>query len=901
MDCERAVFNSNKIICILANTNNNKIKVWKSAVDDAHLLKGETVLDSAAHYFDIFEVKKQNDRELVLKNTYDLNKMLHKMGINENERSQFVGTSLLYLQALVKQSAANAINQELLNALKARWSSFSPNMIRNDIADVLNNLLDDSDNNKATKIALLQRAVLDDQKIKMLNTAEWIEILETILMNIYKYINTESSEGQDILNLFFIAFNKYVSKDDKNQAFTPDHITDLMCRAVDVDRTKVVMDICCGSGSFLVQAMVKELADCRRNKTGSEAQALMDKVKKKHIYGIELVEKVYGLSTTNMLIHGDGNSNIKLGSCFDNAEFIKQANPDIVLMNPPYNAIPKGIPDKYKINWGSAKDGKEDPTKGFVFIHFLSDVIKDMNNAREQRGESVKTVKLAVLLPVSAAIGSSSIIKSEKEYMLADNTLEAVFTLPNEVFYPGASVSARCMIFTLGKPHVNPDGTVNKTFFGYFKDDGFKKKKNLGRIEQFDWIDGRKISRWKQIEERWLTMFKDRQQVDGLSAVAAVTAADEWLCEAYMKTDYSKLSSSDFQAALNNYMAYLIKQGKIYETKDTAPLKLNTQSWKEFRVGDIFNVELSKGDIQADDVDDGNVLLISSGSDNNGVVKYIDAAGDGKAEIFSGNKISVDMFGNTYYQAEPFYAVSHGRVNILTAKFKLNKYIGLFISTLINQEQFKYSYGRAVYSNVASNMIIKLPVTASGEPDWQFMENYIKSLHCEPITTRNAHNIPPQLNTQSWKEFRVGDIFNVTGSTTTPLEELEYIGEGRSPYVTTSAVDNGVAGFYNISTERGNVICIESACAAYATYQADDFSASDHVEKCIPKFDLNIYTAMFLVSVLNLEQYKYSYGRKCNQIRIRNRIIKLPADKRGEPDWQFMEDYIKSLPYGDRL
>ena len=498
LDCERAVFNSNKIICILANTNNNKIKVWKSAVDDAHLLKGETVLDSAAHYFDMFEVKKQNDRELVLKNTYDLNKMLHKMGINENERSQFVGTSLLYLQALVKQSAANAINQELLNALKARWSSFSPNMIRNDIADVLNNLLDDSDNNKATKIALLQRAVLDDQKIKMLNTAEWIEILETILMNIYKYINTESSEGQDILNLFFIAFNKYVSKDDKNQAFTPDHITDLMCRAVDVDRTKVVMDICCGSGSFLVQAMVKELADCRRNKTGSEAQALMDKVKKKHIYGIELVEKVYGLSTTNMLIHGDGNSNIKLGSCFDNAEFIKQANPDIVLMNPPYNAIPKGIPDKYKINWGSSKDGKEDPTKGFVFIHFLSDVIKDMNNDREQRGESVKTVKLAVLLPVSAAIGSSSIIKSEKEYMLADNTLEAVFTLPNEVFYPGASVSACCMIFTLGKPHVNPDGTVNKTFFGYFKDDGFKKKKNLGRIEQFDWIDGRKISRWKQ-------------------------------------------------------------------------------------------------------------------------------------------------------------------------------------------------------------------------------------------------------------------------------------------------------------------------------------------------------------------------------------------------------------------
>ena len=560
LDCELAVYNSRKVICILANTNNNKIKVWKSAVDDAHLLDGETVLDSITHYFDMFEVKKQNDRELVLKNTYDLNKKLHKMGINENERSQFVGTSLLYLQALVKQSAANAIDEELLNKLKARWGILDPAVIRSDIENVLNNLLDDSDNNKAKKVALLQKAVLDDQKIKMLNTAEWIQILEAILMDIYKYINTESSEGQDILNLFFIAFNKYVSKDDKNQAFTPDHITDLMCRAVDVDRTKVVMDICCGSGSFLVQAMVKELADCRRNKTGSEAQALMDQVKKKHIYGIELVEKVYGLSTTNMLIHGDGNSNIKLGSCFDNADFIKQANPDIVLMNPPYNAIPKGIPDKYKKNWGSAKEGKEDPTKGFVFIHFLSDVIKDMNDEREKRGESGKTVKLAVLLPVSAAIGTSSIIKSEKEYMLANNTLEAVFTLPDEVFYPGASVSACCMIFTLGKPHVNSDGTANKTFFGYFKDDGFKKKKNLGRVEQFD-KDNKSI--WKQIENEWLDLYRNRTARDGISAVQAVSASDEWLCEAYMKTDYSKLSEADFQKTINDYLAYQIKSGKI--------------------------------------------------------------------------------------------------------------------------------------------------------------------------------------------------------------------------------------------------------------------------------------------------------------------------------------------------
>ena len=94
--------------------------------------------------------------------------------------------------------------------------------------------------------------------------------------------------------------------------------------------------------------------------------------------------------------------------------------------------------------------------------------------------------------------------------MLKSNTLEAVFTLPNEIFYPGASASACCMLFTLGKPHKKADGTVNETFF-----------------------------------------------VDGKS---------EWLCEAYMKTDYSKLSEEDFQKTLNNYLAYLMKEGKIYES-----------------------------------------------------------------------------------------------------------------------------------------------------------------------------------------------------------------------------------------------------------------------------------------------------------------------------------------------
>lgn len=559
---ERATHPGRKAICILANTNNDKIKVWKSFVDDEHLLKDESMLDRMEHYVKLFKINKSNDRETVLKNTYALNELLHKKDIDENLRSQFVGTSLLYIKDLVKKKGVVSITKEFVDSLKEMWSLMTPKGIRGAIEGVLSDLLDGSDN-KTKKIELLQKNVLGNQKVRALKTTDWMDILETIILNIYRYIDTDSSEGQDILNMFFIAFNKYTGKADKNQAFTPDHITEFMCRVTGVDRTKCVLDATCGSGSFLVQAMVKELADCRRGKREAEAKDLMKKVKEEHIYGIEIEEKAYGLATTNMLIHGDGNSNIKFGSCFDCKDFIKQADPDIILMNPPYNAKPIGIPAMYKTNWGKSKDGKEDPTKGLVFIHYLSDIVQEMNEEREQNGLPRKTVKMAVLLPVSAAIGTKNVIQEEKMAMLEHNTLEAVFTLPNEIFYPGAAVSACCMVFTLGEPHVKADGTMKETFFGYYKEDGFKKKKALGRVEQFDENGD---SKWKAIEEEWLRLFRNHKSVDGLSATAEVTGEDEWLCEAYMKTDYSKLTEDDFQQTLNNYLAYLMKEGKIYES-----------------------------------------------------------------------------------------------------------------------------------------------------------------------------------------------------------------------------------------------------------------------------------------------------------------------------------------------
>lgn len=509
-------FSDNQVVAILASTNNDKIYVWYDMAENISLdnyVKEERKIKTFNEYENIFFGTK-NDKLKVVQNTYNLNEMLHKYGINEKIRSQFVGTCLLALK----------------NGLK--YDGLSATQVVAGIKEKLERLLNNNIN-KAEKILLLDKNVLNSQDVNELTDDAMQEILNTIEKNILPYINEESTQGQDLLNLFFTTFNKYVGKADKNQAFTPDHITQLMCHAININRNSIVLDPCCGSGAFLVRAMTEAMDDCDNNNE-------REKIKVEHIFGIENEDIAFGLSTTNMLIHGDGNSNIIKGSMFDNSKWILDAKIDTVLMNPPYNATRKQSMPSYVKQW--KKDTKTDPSKGLHYVYYIANLLK--------RG------KLAVLLPMQCAIGTTGDIKYFKEKMLEENTLDAVFSLPEDMFYPGASVVACCMIFNLGVRH---DKASNKeTFFGYFKDDGFEKKKNLGRVEKED-------NGWKKIEEEWLKLYRNRETKIGYSVTKQVSAEDEWLAEAYMETDFSKLETKDFQETINNYLSYLVKKGEIHE------------------------------------------------------------------------------------------------------------------------------------------------------------------------------------------------------------------------------------------------------------------------------------------------------------------------------------------------
>lgn len=506
---EREFNIADNIVAILANTQNDKIQVWKISKDTPPELLSDKKLKTMAEYIEYFRPQNINDKSAVLENTATLNKKLHDVGIKESLRSQFVGTCLLALK--------NGLSYE----------NMSTEQIIAGIKGILGNMLGNS-LDKATKLAVLQRKVLENDKVEKIEAKKFAELLKYIQNNIMPYINAATSEGHDILSYFFTTFNKYVAREDKNQAFTPNHIAHFMCKVANVCKTSRILDPTCGSGTFLVQAMTMALNQC-------ETEAERNEIKMNQIYGIEADPNVFGLSTTNMLIHGDGNSNIRCCSCFDVESWIKNsAHADVVLMNPPYNASKDQVTSDFAKKYGKSTT---DPSKGLYFVKYIADTV----------GKG----RLVTLLPMSCAIGTSDIIADMKQQMLDRHTLDAVFSFPTEMFYPGANAVVCCMVFDLGRPHRED----SETFFGYFKDDGFEKRKSIGRVDV--------KNRWNDIEKEWLYLYEHRETKIGKSITKCVNAEDEWCAEAYMETDYSTLSEKDFIQKLVDYSAFLVQNEEI--------------------------------------------------------------------------------------------------------------------------------------------------------------------------------------------------------------------------------------------------------------------------------------------------------------------------------------------------
>ena len=173
------------------------------------------------------------------------------------------------------------------------------------------------------------------------------------------------------------------------------------------------------------------------------------------------------------------------------------------------------------------------------------------------------------------------------------------------------------------------------------------------------------------------------------------------------------------------------------------------------------------------------------------------------------------------------------------------------------------------------------------------------------MTTKNNAGQALELDVSGWKEFRVGDLFDIHPTKAVDgVNADECIGYG-APLVVNQSNNNGVAGLCDYPpSEKGGIITFSDTWEGETFfYQPDDFIGFSHVQGMYPKKgNVSGECLLFIATVLEFEaRGRYSYGRKKRRDIITNVMIKLPADADGNPDWQFMENYIKSLPYGDRL
>lgn len=351
-------------------------------------------------------------------------------------------------------------------------------------------------------------------------------------------------------------------------------------------------------------------------------------------------------------------------------------------------------------------------------------------------------------------------------------------------------------------------------------------------------------------------------------------------------------------------------------------MNLNISNWKEYKISDLFNVkygvnlELSACEEVSANTPD-SINFVARTAENNGVsarVKLIEGIAPQKAGLISvaggGSVLS------TFLQYEPFYS---GRdLYVLESKVEITNEAKLFITTVIEQNKYKYSYGRQA-NKTLPDILLKLPANCKGEPDYNFMDRYIKSLYYKPLTTANKKDVSLSFDVNEWKDFVLETLFDIKRGESLYITDSE---KGDVPYASASAENNGISTHLNIKPNRlGNCLSINyDGSVGDSYYHKEPFFASEKIVTATLKGrTLTPCIALFIATIIMKEKYRFSYGRKWTvESSLKKSVIKLPVlhnadgtpytddiqqySKEGYvPDWEFMENYIKSLPYGDRI
>ena len=333
-------------------------------------------------------------------------------------------------------------------------------------------------------------------------------------------------------------------------------------------------------------------------------------------------------------------------------------------------------------------------------------------------------------------------------------------------------------------------------------------------------------------------------------------------------------------------------------------LTLDSVKWEEFFIGGtngIFDVSGTKTTHPNDLKKDGTIPRVTCAATNNAIDDFYQ---NEATEI--GGVLTVDSATDGYvsYQSNDFIATDHVE-KIMNKTGKINKYIGLFLKIAIDKSKLgKYSYGYKFSQKRIIRQKIKLPIDKQGNPNWQFMEDYIKQEMKEQSQkiVNYYENKVLKLSFElldlevEWKEFFFTDIFKEIkrGKRLTKANQIE----GNTPYISSTASNNGVDNFIsnnkNVRKYKNNLSIANSGSVGSCFYHKYEYIASDHITALSCKnADENIYK--FMSTIIKRLENKYSFNREINDTRISREKLILPIDKDGNPNWEYMSKFIKKI------
>lgn len=302
-----------------------------------------------------------------------------------------------------------------------------------------------------------------------------------------------------------------------------------------------------------------------------------------------------------------------------------------------------------------------------------------------------------------------------------------------------------------------------------------------------------------------------------------------------------------------------------------------------------INLELLNMEITSKN-DPNSIGFVSRKEFDNGLVAYVKRIPS--IEPNPAHTISVAVSGSvlaSFYQPNEYYS---GRdIYYLIPKSKMSVEEMLFYAFCLQANKYRYNYGRGANRTLKDILVpSRMPVD-------------FRKVTTTQINVPKPDPILPtalELNTDRWGKFIIGDLFEIKKGKRLTKEDME---DGNTPFIGAIDSNNGWREFIGQQPiHEGNTITVNynGNGVADAFYQPKPFWASDDVNVLYPKFDMNIYIALFIASVIRREKYRFSYGRKWHKERMENSLIKLPA-KNDKPDFAYMENYIKSMPFSTSL